>query len=348
MQHDYTGAETEFRAAIRLKPDDGCAHDNLGVVLKAQGKLEEAIAEIREGIRLKPEDAMHHNNLGVAVGAQGRVEEAIASYREAVRLKPDFAGAHYNLGDALSHQGKLPEAIAAYRAAIRLKPDSAEAHCNLGYALRSQGDYLGSLAMLRRGHELGIRQPGWRFPSAQWVAEAERLAALAPRLPALLKGEDRPKDVAERLDFARLCSRLKRYAAAARLWAEAFAAEPKLAEDLEAGNRYDAACSAALAGAGQGEREPPLDEREKSRWRKRAVEWLAADLARRAEHAWAGTPQAKAEVAHKLQWWKADPDLAGIRDAAAIGARPADEQAACRALWAEVDALLARARGGYP
>jgi hypothetical protein len=82
--------------------------------------------------------------------------------------------------------------------------------------LRGQGDYAGSLAMLRRGHELGARKSGWRYPSAQWVADAEHMAALAPRLSALLKGNDRPKDVAERLALAQMCYDTKRHAAAAR------------------------------------------------------------------------------------------------------------------------------------
>jgi hypothetical protein len=43
-----------------------------------------------------------------------------------------------------------------------------------------------------------------------------------------------------------------------------------------------------------------------------------------------------------LQHWKADADLAGLRDPATL---PEDEQKACRALWAEVDALLAKVRG---
>ena len=110
--------------------------------------------------------------------------------------------------------------------------------------------------MLRRGHELGSRQPGWRYPSAQWVAEAERLAALAARLPAVLKGEDRPADAAERLAFAQMCYDTKRHAAAARLWAEALAADPKLGDDRQARHRYNAACAAALAGCRAGEGRP--------------------------------------------------------------------------------------------
>jgi hypothetical protein len=36
--------------------------------------------------------------------------------------------------------------------------------------------------------------------------------------------------------------------------------------------------------------------------------------------------------------------LAGLRDEAALAKLPEDEQEACRALWAEVDALLTKAR----
>ena len=39
--------------------------------------------------------------------------------------------------------------------------------------------------------------------------------------------------------------------AAARFYEEAFAAQPKLADDLGAAHRYNAACAAALAGCGQ-------------------------------------------------------------------------------------------------
>jgi hypothetical protein len=35
-----------------------------------------------------------------------------------------------------------------------------------------------------------------------------------------------------------------------------------------------------------------------------------------------------------------------LRDDAALAKLPADEQNDCRALWTEVDALLAKARGG--
>jgi hypothetical protein len=51
-------------------------------------------------------------------------------------------------------------------------------------------------------------------------------------------------------------------------------------------------------------------------------------------------------VSQTLRHWKVDSDLAGIRDETALKALSEDEQKACRALWAEVDALLAKVRAG--
>ena len=44
-----------------------------------------------------------------------------------------------------------------------------------------------------------------------------------------------------------------------------------------------------------------------------------------------------------LQHWKSDRDLAGIREGTTLAKLPEDERKACRALWAEVDALLKKA-----
>ena len=61
----------------------------------------------------------------------------------------------------------------------------------------------------------------------------------------------------------------KRYAAAARLWAEALEADPTLADDRRAQHRYNAACAAALAAAGQGEDDPKPDDAARAALRRR-------------------------------------------------------------------------------
>jgi serine/threonine-protein kinase len=337
-------AIAELSVAIRLKPDAAAAHSNLALAFAKQGKLDEAIAELSVAIRLKPDDADAHSNLGYVLFGLGKSDEAIAQCRIAIRLAPDFAGSHNTLGAALWTQGKYEEADAEFRTAIRLEPDLGEARKNLGISLRLRGDFAGAVAELRKARDLPNAYPPLRQQIERHLNAAERQAALAARLPAVLRGESKPKDAAERFEFGSICSIFKQYFSSARLFAEALQADPKLADDMKAQNRYNAACAAALAGCGQGKDEPPLDEAAKAGWRKQAIDWLKADLAAWSKILESGAPQAKQDIAQTLQHWKADPDLAGLREPSALAKLPADEQKACRALWAEFDAALRRAR----
>src|SRR5262249_5949522 len=150
-------------------------------------------------------------------------------------------------------QGKLDEAIVEYREAIRLDPGYAEAHCNLGSVLQRQGRLREALREYRKGHGLGRGRANWRYPSAEWVRQAERLVALEARLPAMIPGEDQPMNAAEGVPLAGVAYRLRRHGATAPLFAQALHPDPKQAGDLRAQRRYSAACAAALAGAGRGE-----------------------------------------------------------------------------------------------
>ena len=306
--------------------------------------MDEAIAAYRQALRHKPDYAEAHNNLGFALRTKGQLDEAIAEYQEAIRLKKDYAIARTNLGLALLAKGRLDEAIAEGQEAIRLKKDYAEAHCALGLAFRSKGQFAQALTCLRRGHELGSKSPHWRYPSAQWVRDCERLVALDDKLPDLLSGKVQPADTAERLALAQLCQEhKKRYAAAARFYAEAFSAEPKLTGDQASGLRYNAACAAGLAGCGQSEDAKSLGDKERARLRRQALEWLRADLAANAKLLESGQLKDRERVRQRLRQWRRDPDLSGVRDPAALAVLPTSEQQACKQLRAEVEALFNKA-----
>ena len=120
----------------------------------------------------------------------------------------------------------------------------------------------------RKGHELGSKRPDWRYPSAELVRQAERLVALEARLPAVLRGEDQPRDAAEWTRIRRNRRyQLKRYGAVGAALCRRLRADPGLAEDMDSANRYNAACAAALAGCRTGREIRPTDEAEKARWR---------------------------------------------------------------------------------
>ncbi len=174
-------AITEYRAAIRIKPDHAEAHYLLGVALAVQGKLDEAIAEYRAAIRIKPDHAEAHYLLGSALASQGKLDEAIAEFRAAIRIKPDDAEAHYSLGVALAAQGKRDEAIAEYRAAIRTKPDHAEAHYILGNAPGKPGQAGRGDRRIPRGDPDQARS--CRVPTTSWAWPWQARASGTRRSP---------------------------------------------------------------------------------------------------------------------------------------------------------------------
>jgi tetratricopeptide (TPR) repeat protein len=324
------------------------AHLNLGVMLARLGKPEEAIAEFREAVRLEPDRAAIRFTLGTLLFEHGQIEEAVAAYREAIRLDPSLSMAHTNLGLALAQRGKPQDAIAEYREAIRLQPGDAEAHCNLGRSLQQRGEFPEALAELRRGHEIGSKRPGWRYPTAEWVRDCERMAALDARLQAIVAGRAAPADASERLDLLPVAYVKGLYATAARLWGEAFAIEPKRATDLLKAYRYDAACSAALAGCGVGKDRPPPTESVRAALRQQALEWLNADLAAWSTILAGGSPESRSRARRILQHWGTDGDLAGVRDPSGLARLPEAERIQWRALWTAVDELLAKARDVPP
>jgi eukaryotic-like serine/threonine-protein kinase len=324
-----------YRQAIDLEPKDAHAHWNLGNALRAVGELEEAVACWQKAIEIDPRHADAHIDLALALARKGRLDEAVAYYQRALAIDPKLARAHYNLGNALTAQGKPDEAVECFRQALAIDPTHPEAHCNLGHLLRQQGKFAAALASLKRGHELGSKREDWRYPSAQWVRACEQLLRLDEKLPAVLEGRSKPADAAEKLAFADLCRQYKqRYAAAARLYADAFAEQPKLADDQDNGHRYHAACAAALAGCGQGEDAAGLSEKESARLRRQALGWLRADLAARA-----AVPDRNA-LAQVLRPWQSAPALAGVRDSEGLAKLPDAERKEWEQFWADISARI--------
>jgi tetratricopeptide (TPR) repeat protein len=99
----YDLAIEEFRRAARFDPT-GAAHYDLGSLFLELDQTEEAIAAFRASLKLTPNSAQTHNNLGIALGIQGRLDDAIGHFEEALRIQPRFVDAERNL--ALARQAK--------------------------------------------------------------------------------------------------------------------------------------------------------------------------------------------------------------------------------------------------
>jgi serine/threonine-protein kinase len=369
-----------YRAALAVRPRTAAVYNNLGSTLVDKKNLKGAIAAFRQAITLDPKYVLAHCNLGNALADNHDLTGAIAAYQQALALDPKDATTFYNLGITLREKGDLAGAIAVYKKATALKPKDAKAHNNLGNALKAQGDWAGAIAayqqaiarndrlvpahaglgqcLLRQGHfaaggaatrrALDLLPPNhpWRPGFSEQLRQCEQFAKFDALLPALLKGEAKLTLADEQLTLAYLCQQYKkRYALAAGSFSDAFSAQPKLALDLQRQHRYNAARVAALAAAGHGADAATLPDKERAGWRKQARDWLQADLKLWTEVLEQATPQARTKVRETLQHWQTDPDLAGLRDTAALAKLPAGEREECRKLWTVVAALQEKAQG---
>jgi serine/threonine-protein kinase len=189
----------------------------------------------------------------------------------------------------------------------------------------------------------------WRAAHADnrdgWICHILRREAeglILPNLPAFLDGKYQPKENDERLALLGACQFTNRTRATAQLYADAFANEPSLADDLGAGHRYNAARAAAQAGCGHGADVTGLGEDVRARLREQARQWLQADLAARARALDAGSTANPGVGRLALTRWQNEPDLAGLRELVELNKLPAEERNECLALWTRVAAALAR------
>jgi protein O-mannosyl-transferase len=135
----YTTPETLWRATLVRNPSAWMVHNNLGLVLQAEGRVDEAAEHYREAVRLRPSYPEALYNLGNVLAAGGRLAEAEARYEQAVGLDDGFAAAHNNLGNVLLMQGKVEEGIAHYRRALEINPRYSDARDNLAIAEGRRG-----------------------------------------------------------------------------------------------------------------------------------------------------------------------------------------------------------------
>jgi eukaryotic-like serine/threonine-protein kinase len=334
-------ALNESREAIRLRPELPEPHFNAGIALRALGDPAGAAKEYREATALKPDYAEAYSNLGIALSDVGDLAGAAEAYREAIRLRPRLAAPHVNLGLILYNTGDVPQAVKEYREALRLGPDLAVAHFNLGIALQTLRQFDRAVEHYRRARDLAGPQFNTQLPLLpERLREAERSTALLARLPAIVRGQDKARDLTEQLELAQLAYDGALYAAATHLWADALTRDPKLADDRSTQHCYNAACAAALAGCGQGKDDPAPDNLARDALRKQARDWLTSDLTSWRKIIAERDAKWQGAVAPLLRHWKADPDLAGVRNEETLAKLDAVEQQLWRKFWDDVDALL--------
>ncbi len=100
---DYEESGQDRRAQYLLQdyvadhPEDADAYTILARVLNKRGRNDEALATCRRALELAPDMATAHNELGVVLLTDFKVEEARTHFNKAIECDPEHAGAKDNL-----------------------------------------------------------------------------------------------------------------------------------------------------------------------------------------------------------------------------------------------------------
>jgi protein O-GlcNAc transferase len=209
-QQRWREAEMLYRELFAQAPGDVAVLEGLGLVALHAERAAEGLAWLERAAQSDASNARVLAHLGIALRRNGRLGDAIATYRRAIEIEP-LPSTLLNLGRAEREAGRVDASIAAFRRAIELKRDAPEAWSMLSNALRQAGRFGEALDAAREAqrmdpwfgdghlnagvalHQLGqLAEAAVCYVAASTVASSRRAAlgnlkvALAdPRLVAL-------------------------------------------------------------------------------------------------------------------------------------------------------------------
>jgi serine/threonine-protein kinase len=344
-----------LEAGARARPGEVLLHERLAHLLLEQTppRSLEAIPHLQIARALRPQLGAR---LGMVLADVGRVEDALALCRAAEHVRPDPATPYMRTAQVLFQRGQVGRSLPFFQAAARLAPNDRNAHYQLAVAYEGHAEFAAAIDELGVALAVPPAAPPAIVANERRLAELDasivvscrrllehcrRRAGLEARLPAVIAGRDEASP-ADRCELAGICVQKERWRVAVRLYAEAFAKEPRLMESVNSA-RYNAACAAILAAADPSAERP--DEAECARLRRQGLEWLRGEFSAHEVKLQSGSASARSDVLRHLQHWQSDRDLASVRNEADRNKLPPDECSAWAALWSDVAAAMKRTHG---
>jgi tetratricopeptide (TPR) repeat protein len=206
----FPDAEAALRKLVAAHPEEAAAHVQLGRVLAAEDKTDDAIAELQAGARLAPGDAEVQRDVAELYATAGKNDLAEAAYRALLAAQPNDAELHHALGQSLLRQKKFPAAEQEFVNTLKLKPDLGEAYGDLAFAASENKEYALTLKALdarakflpevpvtyflrataydhlrdfkkaAENYHLFLKNANGKYPDQEWQA-THRLIAIEPK-----------------------------------------------------------------------------------------------------------------------------------------------------------------------
>lgn len=113
IDNDFEAAEAKYKRLIELDAGDFEVHNNYAEMLYRQKRIAEALEEYRQAVILNPYSAEVSNNLGLILKDNGDLEQAAGLFINAYTLKPELEEFSINLAETLTllHQEDSKKAV---------------------------------------------------------------------------------------------------------------------------------------------------------------------------------------------------------------------------------------------
>jgi tetratricopeptide (TPR) repeat protein len=134
-------AEPLLRKLAAERADDSGIHLQLGRVLEAEGKNDEALTEFQTVVKLAPADSDAQRELADLLVQAKKFPDAERIYRDLVSAHQSDAELHGQLGEVLLKERKFADAQQEFMATIKLKPDLGLAYGSLAVAANENQNY---------------------------------------------------------------------------------------------------------------------------------------------------------------------------------------------------------------
>jgi TolB-like protein/DNA-binding winged helix-turn-helix (wHTH) protein/Tfp pilus assembly protein PilF len=150
FDHDWAGAEREYKRAIELNPNYATAHHRYGEFLALMGRFDEGVAEIGRAQELDPLSLIIGADAGNVYILARQYDRAIEQCQKTLDMEPSYVMARSCLGFAYSLKGRHEEAIAEFHKIEWAEDDAAWLSSYLGYIYGAAGRRDDARHMLKR------------------------------------------------------------------------------------------------------------------------------------------------------------------------------------------------------
>jgi TolB-like protein/Tfp pilus assembly protein PilF len=138
---DWSSAETAFKQALALSPNDAATHRRYAWLLAARGRQPDAIAVMHRAQELNPLSPGIARNVGQVFYWAHQYDQALAHYQKALAMDPNSRMVYSSMVYASLHQGLVPEALAACQQMIERWGRDPWTLADLGYVSAVSGQH---------------------------------------------------------------------------------------------------------------------------------------------------------------------------------------------------------------